>query len=57
MRKEKYHIYLNADEKILMLHSLVEFKNDLMKQGRYTDCIDDIILKIVSAPIKRVKVI
>ena len=57
MRKEKFRIYLNTEEKRLILHSLVEFKNDLIKQGRYTDCIDDIIIKVTSAPIKRVKVI
>lgn len=57
MRKEKFRIYLNTEEKRLILHSLVEFKNDLIKQGRYTDCIDGIIIKVTSAPIKRVKII
>lgn len=49
MRKEKYHVHLDETERSLLLHSLVEFKNGLMRQGRYTDCIDEIITKVSSA--------
>lgn len=38
MRDKTYHIYLNSHERKLLVHSLVEFKNQLIQQGRYTDC-------------------
>ncbi|MGS6875817.1 hypothetical protein AB7047_018055 [Clostridioides difficile] len=39
-----------------MLHSLVELKNQLIQQGRYTDPVDELIFKIVNAPVKRMKI-
>lgn len=57
MRKEKFHIYLNDYEKSLVLHSLVEMKNSLLRQGRDTYCIDEIIIKVMTAPIKRLKAV
>ena len=38
-----------------VLHSLVELKNDLIRQGRYTDCVDELIYKIASAKVKKVR--
>jgi len=34
MRENKTHLYLNNEERRLLLHSLVELKNQLIKQGR-----------------------
>lgn len=56
MREKKYHLYADSDERRLLLHSLVELKNELIRQGRYTDCVDELILKIASAPIKKLRV-
>ena len=39
-----------------MLHSLVELKNQLIQQGRYTDHVDELIFKVVNAPVKRMKI-
>ena len=38
MKEQTYHIYLDSHEKTTLLHSLVELKNQLIQQGRYTDC-------------------
>ena len=38
MREIKYHAYLDSEERTILLHSLVELKNQLIQQGRYTDC-------------------
>ena len=38
MREKLNHLYLDSHERILLLHSLVELKNQLIQQGRYTDC-------------------
>lgn len=56
MFEKKTHLYLTHEERRLVLHSLVEWKNDLIKQGRYTDCIDELIIKFSNAKIKKVTV-
>lgn len=56
MRDKTYHIYLDSHERKLLLHSLVGLKNQLIQQGRFTDCVDEIIFKVVNAPIKKVKI-
>ncbi|NBH34748.1 hypothetical protein D3Z58_14565 [Clostridiaceae bacterium] len=56
MREKKTHIYMDSQERTLLLHSLVELKNQLIQQGRYWDCVDELIFKVVNAPIKKVKI-
>ena len=34
----------------------LELKNQLIQQGRYTDCIDELIFKVINAPTKRMKI-
>ena len=41
MREKFNHLYLDSHERKLLIHSLVELKNQLIQQGRYTDCIDE----------------
>ena len=57
MREKEHHIYLESHERSFLLHSLIELKNQLVQQGRYTDCIDELIFKAMSASVRRVKVI
>ena len=57
MREQTYHIYLDSHEKTTLLHSLVELKNQLIQQGRYTDPVDELIFKVSNAPIKKLKVV
>ena len=56
MREQKYHIYLDSHERKLLIHSLVELKNQLIQQGRYTDCVDELIIKVIHAPVKKLRV-
>ena len=56
MREKKVHLYVDSQERSILLHSLVELKNQLIQQGRYTDCVDELIFKVVNAPVKRVKI-
>ena len=55
MKKKKW-IALNEDEWRLLLYAMNEFRTSLIAEGRYTDVVDEVILKIISAPIKKVKV-
>lgn len=55
MKKEKRYLYLNSEETRVVLQSLIDFKNKLQQQGRYTDCVDELIVKITEAPVKKMK--
>ncbi len=54
MKDKTTHLYVDSHE--LILHSLVELKNALIRQGRYTDCIDELIFKVANAPVKKMKI-
>lgn len=56
MKDKKHHIYLDSQERNLLLHSLVELKNQLIQQGRYTDCVDELIYKVTAARSKKMKI-
>lgn len=56
MREKYNHLYVDSQERTILLHSLVELKNQLIQQGRYTDCLDELIFKVINAPIKKLKV-
>lgn len=47
MFSKKRYLFLTNDELSVLLHSLVRLKNTLIQQGRYTDCVDELILKVV----------
>ena len=55
MRK-KYHVYLTYDERRLLINSLIDKKNDLLSTGHYTDAIDEILIKVMNAKVKKVRV-
>lgn len=56
MRNPKYHLYLTQDERRTVINSLIELRNDLISQGRYTDIIDELLVKLTKAKVKRIKV-
>ena len=55
MRK-KYHVYLTYDERRLLINSLIDKKNELISTGHYTDAVDEILIKVIKAKIKKVRV-
>lgn len=56
MREKKYHLYLTADEQSKVIQSPIDLKNNLIAQGRYTDAVDDVLLKVLSAKKKKLKI-
>ena len=56
MREKKNHLYVDSEERKLLLHSLVGLKNQLIQQGIYTDCVDELIIKVIHAPVKKLRV-
>ena len=57
MKEQKYHLYLSDDEYSRVLQSLIHLKNSLTAQGRYTDGVDDILCKMISAKKRKLKII
>ena len=56
MRNTKYHIYLTPDERRTVINSLIDLRNNLISQGKYTDVIDELLIKLTKARTKRIKV-
>lgn len=46
MKKLKYYLTVSTEEARVILRSLIELKNKLIREGRYTDCVDELIIKI-----------
>ena len=57
MREKKYYITLDGYERGIMVNALNEMRNALLQQGRYTDAVDEVILKVIDAKTKKFKVI
>lgn len=56
MRKQKFYLYLNDAEQRIVLQSLVRLKNRLIQEGRYTDIVDEVIVKLLEPTRKKVAV-
>ena len=56
MKEQKYYLYLFDDEYRRVIQSLIRLKNSLIAQGRYTDGVDDILCKVISAKKRKVKI-
>ena len=56
LKEQKYHLYLSKDEYSEVLQSLIRLKNSLIAQGRYTDAVDDILCKVLSAKKRKLKI-
>ncbi len=56
LREPKYHLYLSDDEYRQVYQSLINLKNSLIAEGKYTDAVDDVLCKILSAKRKKVKI-
>lgn len=52
MVPQNYHIYLSE-----IIESLVALKNQLLLQGKYTDAVDEVLIKMVRAKRKKLKVL
>lgn len=56
MKSEKYHIYLSTKERNEIVASLINLKNILIEQGRYTDAVDDVLFKVLKTKKKKIKI-
>ena len=57
MRDKKHYIALNGFERRTVVNRLNEMRNNLIANGKYTDAVDEVLLKIIGAKQKKFKVI
>ena len=53
---KKKRIYLTDTEWRYLIHSLNTLKTKLHSEGQYTDTVDEVMLKVMTAPVKKVKI-
>ena len=56
MRNQKYYIAIDESERRIILNALNALRNKLLAQDRYTDAVDDVLIKVVNAPVKKFKI-
>lgn len=56
MFEKKIQMYITDSEQSILLAALIDMKNSLHAQGRYTDCVDEILLKIIEPKKRKVKI-
>ena len=53
---KKYHIAFDSNERRLIIESLNSLKNHLLSECKYTDAIDEVLIKIMRAKQKTYRV-
>lgn len=53
MMKDKYYVLLNDEERSSLIHCLNDLRNNLIKQSKYTDAVDDLLIKVAYTKRKR----
>jgi len=54
--RQKYYLALIAEEWRLMIEPLNNLRNRLVSEGRYTDAVDEVLIKVANAKTKRFKI-
>ena len=54
-KEEKRVLTLDKYEHGVVVNALNELRNDLLEEQRSTDIVDEVLLKAIDAPIKKVK--
>lgn len=56
MKNPKYYIAIDENERRIILNALNALRNNLLAEGRYTDAVDDLLIKAANAPVKKFKI-
>ena len=57
MRESRRHIYLDDFEHRLLVGCLVTARNEYLREDKATEDVNDLILKIIDAPAKKLRVV
>ena len=55
--KTTFHLALDDGEHSMIIRSLNDIRNRLIAEGKYTDGVDDVLVKVIGAKKKKFKVI
>ena len=53
MRKRKLKIFLTPTENSIIIQSLNHLRNTMLRENRDTGCLDELLLKVMCAPVKK----
>ncbi len=56
MIMKKYYIVFDEYERGIIINALNNKRNALIKEGRYTDAVDEVLLKVINAKQKRFRI-
>lgn len=51
--KQKYYVTLTGQERRMVIESLNRLRNKLISAGRYTDAVDELLIKVAKAGNRR----
>ena len=57
MKEKKYYIALDDFERRVVVNCMNEMRNKLITDGKYTDALDEVLLKVIHSKQKKLKVI
>lgn len=57
MFEKRIQMYITDNEQAILAAALIDMKNELHQQGRYTDCVDEILMKVIEPKRRKVKMI
>ena len=57
MKEKKYYIALVDFERRVVVNCMNEMRNKLIADGKYTDALDEVLLKIIRSKQKKLKVV
>ena len=57
MREKKYYIALDDFERRVVVKCMNEMRNSLIEDGKSTDALDEVLLKVIRSKQKKFKVV
>ena len=57
MKDKKYYIALDDFERRVVVNCMNEMRNSLIENGKFTDALDEVLLKVIHSKQKKLKVI
>lgn len=54
--RQKYYLALTTEEWRLMIETLNNLRNRLILENRYTDAVNEVLIKVANAKTKRFKI-
>ena len=57
MREKKYYIALDDFERRVVVNCMNEMRNALIEDGKFTESLDEVMLKIIRSKQKKFKVV